>query len=90
MRHVVLVLGALLLVGLTATYALQEATNEVMGPGIEQATANVEAFAAAQSIPTETGDPLPEVTAPNVDAWYGEDAPADGATGFNEDDLPAE
>ena len=90
MRWVLGVLGALLAVGFAATYALREATHEVMGPGVEQATDNVEAFAAMQSIPAEAGEPVPEVTAPDIDAWYGEDAPADGATGFNEDDLPAE
>jgi hypothetical protein len=49
MRQVFLGLGVLMVAGFVATLALREAADEVLGPGIDEATDNVEAFAATQN-----------------------------------------
>ena len=82
MRHVGMVLGLLMGGALLLNYALVEGSQEVLGPAVDEAVANAEAFSAMKG---GSGDP--EAIAAiermgddpsRLDAWY--DKAGDAAT----------
>jgi hypothetical protein len=98
MRQVYLALGVMLLAGSGAVFLLRSATEEVMGPGVEQGTKNVEALAAAQNVPlaaaaapTDAPQAEPDPATAAADDWYAEASPAEEEEDFyGPEEIPAE
>jgi hypothetical protein len=70
MGKLFLAIGALAGAALLAQYALSEGTRQVMAPGVERATASVEAVAAIGSVAAEPSQAPSED--PALAAFYGE------------------